>query len=60
MRVEDKVVNLALGMAVTVEIKTGTRCLIEYVMPLPPRYRQEPFAGEMEKEFFTIAGYDFR
>jgi hemolysin D len=41
MQVEDKVVNLAPGMAVTVEIKTGTRRLIEYVMSPLLRYKQE-------------------
>jgi hemolysin D len=32
-------VNLAPGMAVTVEIKTGTRRLIEYLMSPLLRYR---------------------
>lgn len=41
MQIEDKVVNLAPGMAVTVEIKTGTRRLIEYLMSPLLRYRQE-------------------
>jgi hemolysin D len=41
MQIEDKMVNLAPGMAVTVEIKTGTRRLIEYVMSPLLRYRQE-------------------
>lgn len=41
MQVEDKMVNLAPGMAVTVEIKTGTRRLIEYLMSPLLRYRQE-------------------
>jgi hemolysin D len=40
MQVEDKLVNLAPGMAVTVEIKTGTRRIIEYVMSPLLRYRQ--------------------
>jgi hypothetical protein len=34
-------VNLAPGMAVTVEIKTGTRRLIEYLMSPLLRYRHE-------------------
>jgi len=33
--------HLAPGMAVTVEIKTGTRRLIEYLMSPLLRYRQE-------------------
>jgi hemolysin D len=41
MQIEDKMVNLAPGMAVTVEIKTGTRRLIEYVMSPLLRYRHE-------------------
>lgn len=41
MQVEDKMVNLAPGMAVTVEIKTGRRRMIEYVMSPLLRYRQE-------------------
>jgi len=41
MQVEDKMVNLAPGMAVTVEVKTGRRRIIEYVMSPLLRYRQE-------------------
>jgi hemolysin D len=41
MQIEDKMVNLAPGMAVTVEIKTGRRRLIEYLMSPLLRYRQE-------------------
>jgi hypothetical protein len=41
MQVEDKLVNLTLGMAVTVEIKTGTRRIIEYLISPPLRYRHE-------------------
>ncbi|MCS3761250.1 HlyD family type I secretion periplasmic adaptor subunit [Bradyrhizobium centrosematis] len=41
MQIEDKMVNLAPGMAVTVEIKTGRRRIIEYVMSPLLRYRQE-------------------
>jgi hemolysin D len=41
MQIEDKMVNLTPGMAVTVEIKTGTRRLIEYLMSPLLRYRQE-------------------
>jgi hemolysin D len=41
MQVEDKMVNLAPGTAVTVEIKTGTRRLIEYVMSPLLRYQHE-------------------
>jgi hemolysin D len=41
MQVEDRMVNLAPGMATTVEIKTGKRRLIEYLMSPLLRYRQE-------------------
>jgi membrane fusion protein, hemolysin D len=41
MQIEDRIVNLAAGMAVTVEIKTGTRRIIEYLMSPLLRYRQE-------------------
>lgn len=41
MQVEDKLVNLSPGMAVTVEIKTGTRRIISYLMSPLIRYRQE-------------------
>jgi hemolysin D len=41
MRIEDKLVNLSPGMAVTVEIRTGTRRLIEYLMSPVLRYKHE-------------------
>jgi hemolysin D len=41
MQVEDKMVNLAPGMAATVEIKTGTRRIIEFLMSPLLRYRHE-------------------
>jgi hemolysin D len=41
MLVEDRMVNLAPGMAVTVEIKTGTRRLIQYLMSPLLRYKEE-------------------
>jgi hemolysin D len=41
MQIENKLVNLAPGMAVTVEIKTGNRRLIEYLMSPLLRYRHE-------------------
>jgi hemolysin D len=39
--IEDKWVNLSAGMAVTVEIKTGKRRLIEFFLSPLLRYRQE-------------------
>jgi len=41
MAVGGKAVNLSPGMAVTVEVKTGTRRLIEYVLSPLLRYRDE-------------------
>ena len=41
MQVENRSVNLMPGMAVTVEIKTGTRSVISYLMSPLVRYRQE-------------------
>jgi hemolysin D len=41
MRVEDKLVNLSPGMAVTVEIKTGSRRIISYLLSPLIRYKQE-------------------
>ncbi len=41
MQIEDRMVNLAPGMAVTVEVKTGKRRLIEYLMSPLLRYKQE-------------------
>jgi hemolysin D len=41
MQIEDKLVNLGPGMAVTVEIKTGSRRVIEYVLSPLLRYRHD-------------------
>ncbi|AUC97825.1 HlyD family type I secretion periplasmic adaptor subunit [Bradyrhizobium sp. SK17] len=41
MQIDDRLVSLAPGMAVTVEVKTGTRRIIEYLMSPVMRYRQE-------------------
>lgn len=41
MRVEDKTVNLGPGMAVTVEIKTGKRRVIEYLLAPLQKYQSE-------------------
>jgi hypothetical protein len=41
MQIEDKMANLATRMAVAVEIKTGTRRLIEYLTSPSLRCRQE-------------------
>jgi hemolysin D len=42
-QVEDKVVNLSPGMAVTVEIKTGSRKIIGYLLSPLAQYKQEVF-----------------
>ena len=41
MQVEDKMVNLSPGMAVTVEIKTGSRRIISYLLSPLLEYKQE-------------------
>jgi len=41
MQVEDRMVNLSPGMAVTVEIKTGSRTMLSYLLSPLLRYRQE-------------------
>jgi hemolysin D len=41
MQVEDRLVNLAPGMAVTVEIKTGSRRIISYLLSPLIKFRQE-------------------
>ena len=41
IQVEDKLVDLAPGMAVTVEIKTGQRRIVEYLLSPLLRYRHE-------------------
>jgi hemolysin D len=41
MKVENKLVNLLPGMAVTVEIKTGSRRIISYLFSPLLRYKQE-------------------
>ncbi len=41
MKVEDRTVNLSPGMAVTVEVKTGSRSIISYMLSPLLRYKQE-------------------
>jgi hemolysin D len=41
MQVEDKLVNLSPGMAVTVEIKTGSRRIVSYLLSTIIKYKQE-------------------
>jgi hemolysin D len=41
MQIEDKLVNLSPGMAVTVEIKTGSRRIISYLLSPVLKYKQE-------------------
>ena len=41
MQVEENLVNLSPGMAVTVEIKTGSRAVITYLLSPLLRYKQE-------------------
>ncbi len=41
IQVEDKLVTLTPGMAVTAEIKTGSRTVLSYLLSPLVRYRQE-------------------
>jgi hemolysin D len=41
MRIDDQMVNLSPGMAVTVEIKTGSRTILSYLLSPLLRYRNE-------------------
>jgi hemolysin D len=41
MQLEDRLVNLSPGMAVTVEIKTGSRKIISYLLSPLQRYRAD-------------------
>jgi hemolysin D len=41
MQIDDRMVNLSPGMAVTVEIKTGSRMILTYLLSPLLRYRQE-------------------
>jgi hemolysin D len=41
MQIDERLVNLTPGMAVTVEIKTGSRRVIEYLLSPLLRYKQE-------------------
>ncbi len=41
MEVEDRLLNLSPGMAVTVEIKTGSRRIISYLLSPLLKYKQE-------------------
>jgi hemolysin D len=41
MQIDDRTVNLSPGMAVTVEIKTGTRSVLSYLLSPLLRYQQE-------------------
>jgi hemolysin D len=41
MQIDDRMVNLSAGMAVTVEIKTGSRVILSYLLSPLLRYQQE-------------------
>ena len=43
MEIDGRMVNLSPGMAVTVEIKTGSRSILSYLLSPLLRYRQETF-----------------
>jgi hemolysin D len=41
MQIDDRLVELSPGMAVTVEIKTGERRIVEFLLSPLLRYKQE-------------------
>ena len=43
MQIDDRMVNLSPGMATTVEIKTGSRSILSYLLSPLLRYRLEVF-----------------
>ena len=43
MQIDDRMVNLSPGMAATVEIKTGSRSILSYLLSPLLRYRLEVF-----------------
>jgi hypothetical protein len=45
MQVDDRIVNLSPGMAVTVEIKTGSRRILSYLLSPLLRYQRETCAS---------------
>ena len=55
MQVEDRLVSLSPGMAVTVEIKTGTRRIISYLLSPVLRYKQEVLPGKMMLSRRTVS-----
>jgi hemolysin D len=46
MRVDHNLVNLSPGMAVSVEIKTGSRRVIEYLLSPLLRYQQDSLSAD--------------
>jgi hemolysin D len=41
MQIDEQTVNLSAGMAVTAEIRTGSRTILSYLLSPLLRYRQE-------------------
>jgi hemolysin D len=41
MQVDDNLVNLGMGMAVTVEVKTGERSVLSYLLSPILKYKHE-------------------
>ena len=56
IQVENKVVNLGPGMAVTVEIKTGMRRVIRFPDPTDAAF-QRKFAGKVELSIFNAGAW---
>jgi hemolysin D len=41
MQIDEKLLNLSPGMAVTVEIKTGTRSILSYLLSPIAKYKHD-------------------
>ena len=41
MQIDDNIVNLGMGMAVTVEVKTGERSVLSYLLSPILKYKHE-------------------
>jgi len=53
MQVDERLVKLGPGMAVTVEIKTGSRRIISYLLSPPAKYGGRPCGSVSRNSSFT-------
>jgi hypothetical protein len=50
----DRLINLPPGMAVTVEIKTGSRRIIDYLLSPLLRYKLNVFVALKDEDFYSL------